>query len=421
MLSAYHSGGTDVTVGKDGAQETERSMNYEPYDYSSIAQHPKLLTFYGGWLGQKIYALAYLAVLKDQHELWITAAGEVDRLVLVLHEAEKAKHLGLSGDVGLALGEVVGRFTDGGWWTSAGGTVERAAHREQRRELDEFPDYEPDTGQAPFQPQLVLEHDAVYPVAAPAISALDTALLKVGGAMNALDVSRLGVLLSGFCYRTTPRLDVGFVNSVLNDLASHDLTDLEAENEFRRAVGLSEVAQDRRPLSITHPTPMPAPSLPSDGPAVIGGHDPFARHLGSLEDHNALILACVFRRFDLAVPSSDSDSHLHAELASMKKALHAVSSQAVIGNPSENGTAQIASDVATEPGHFWVEDTAKYLGADRLGVNLRKYMYRLLEKGSLPKKKINGRYVFYKSDLDMVIANGDQKRGRGRPRGSHSA
>jgi len=42
--------------------------------------------------------------------------------------------------------------------------------------------------------------------------------MKVAVALNALDISRLGVLLSGFCYRSTPQIDVGFINSVLKDL-----------------------------------------------------------------------------------------------------------------------------------------------------------------------------------------------------------
>ncbi len=214
---------------------------------------------------------------------------------------------------------------------------------------------------------------------------------------------------------------MGFVNSVLNDLAAHDLTDLQAENEFRRAVGLSEVAEDRRPLSIAHPTPMPAPSLPSDGPAVLGGQDPFARDLGSLEDHSDLILACVFQRFDLTVPPTDSDAARHPELPTITKALRAILDQAVDGSPSRKTATQPASDAAKDPGHFWIDDAAKYLGADQLGVNPKKFMYRLVEKGALPKKKINGRFVFYKADLDRVIANGDQRRGRGRPRRPHSA
>jgi len=52
---------------------------------------------------------------------------------------------------------------------------------------------------------------------------LDAVLMKVAVALNALDISRLGVLLSGFCYRSTPQIDVGFINSVLKDLYTKPL------------------------------------------------------------------------------------------------------------------------------------------------------------------------------------------------------
>jgi len=88
-------------------------VSQEPYNYNIIAQQPKLLAFYAGWLGQKAYALAYSAVLRDRHELWANAAGEVDRLLLLAHEAAKLKHVDLSGDVGLALSELLARFSSG--------------------------------------------------------------------------------------------------------------------------------------------------------------------------------------------------------------------------------------------------------------------------------------------------------------------
>ena len=78
-------------------------------------------------------------------------------------------------------------------------------------------------------------------------------------------------------------------------------------------------------------------------------------------------------------------------------------------------------DAAVDRGHFWIDEAIIYLGANQLGVNPRKFMYRLVEKGALPGKKINGRFVFYKADLDRVIANGDHKRSPGRPKKHHSA
>ncbi len=232
-------------------------MPTEPYNYELIAQHPKLLALYSGWVGQKICFLTHSAVTWDRSDLWSAAATEVDRLILVLNCANKAKVLNLSSETGAALGKLVGYFESGGWWTSKDGTRERMACQQARREQDEFSDDEPDPDHAPFQPQLLLERDTQYLVAPTVTDQLDAVLMQAAVAMDNLDVCRLGVSLSGFCYRSTLQLGVPFINSVLNNLAACDMTDLESENEFRRAVGLSEVSENRRPRSLTDPAPVP--------------------------------------------------------------------------------------------------------------------------------------------------------------------
>ncbi len=71
---------------------------------------------------------------------------------------------------------------------------------------------------------------------------------------------------------------------------------------------------------------------------------------------------------------------------------------------------------------LWMHEAIAYLGLDRLGLaRPDKAMYRLVEKGALHPKKIAGHLAFNKTELDIVAANGDQKRGRGRPKKSHSA
>ncbi len=66
---------------------------------------------------------------------------------------------------------------------------------------------------------------------------------------------------------------------------------------------------------------------------------------------------------------------------------------------------------------YWMHEAITYLGLDRLGLTRPdKAIYRLIAKGALHPKKIAGRFVFDKKELDILIANGDQKRGRGRPR-----
>jgi hypothetical protein len=71
---------------------------------------------------------------------------------------------------------------------------------------------------------------------------------------------------------------------------------------------------------------------------------------------------------------------------------------------------------------YWMHEAIIYLGLDRLGLaRPDKAIYRLIAKGALHPKKISGHFAFDKKELDLVARNGDQKRGRGRPRRPHSA
>ena len=66
---------------------------------------------------------------------------------------------------------------------------------------------------------------------------------------------------------------------------------------------------------------------------------------------------------------------------------------------------------------LWMHEAITYLGLDRLGLARPDLaMHRLIRKGALHPKKISGHLAFAKTELDIVVANGDQKRGRGRPR-----
>jgi hypothetical protein len=382
-------------------------MSTEPYNYELIAQHPKLLAIYSGWLGQKICYLTHSAVTWDQSNAWSAAATEVDRLVLVLHYADKAKVLKLSGETETALGKLVGYFAASGWWTSRDGTRERAACQRDRREQGEFPDRELDPDATPFQPRLLLECDPAYSVASTVINQLDALLMQTSVTTDNLDVCRLGVMLSGFCYRSTSQLGLPFIDSVLDNLAARGVTDLQAENAFRRAVGLSEVTADRLPLSLTDLPPVP-PLVLEDITTDHNSPYSFPRYRSDLADHRGLVLGCVFNRFDVTVPPTENDALQYPELARLKKKLQASSVKAT----KSKGKMNLAEQTV-----FWAEEALEYLGIARR--NLARpdmALQRLIQKGALRPTKIGGRLVFKKAELDRVLEKGDQSPRRGRPR-----
>jgi hypothetical protein len=140
-----------------------------------------------------------------------------------------------------------------------------------------------------------------------------------------------------------------------------------------------------------------------------------------MTDQRDLVLGCVFNRFDVIVPPAERDASQYPELVELKKTLQAVFVETTKSlSPGTEGERQ-GKDAGAVRGHLWIDDAIRYLGADQLGVNPQKFIYRLIKKGALPAKKINGRFVFFKADLDRMIANGDHKRTRGRPRKGPSA
>ncbi|MDP6545889.1 MAG: helix-turn-helix domain-containing protein [Phycisphaerae bacterium] len=365
-------------------------MTTKPYNYELIVQHPKLLAFYSGWLGQKICYMTHAAVIDNRPDFWFAAAAEVDRLVLILHCAVKAGRFKLPRETRAVLGEFVGHYADGDWWISDVGRRERAAHNRERQEGE-------NPGDVSFHPWLLLEHDREYSVAATLLKLLGEALMQAAVVMEALGVCRMGVLLAGFCYRLTPRLDAWFINSIFNDLAAYGMTDRQAVNEFKRTLGLKDV------------------------PAGHDEGDLCESYVGNMTNYRNLVLACIFRHFDVMLPPAESDVSHYPELAGLKKKLRASLAKATKSFSSGTRGGCLRNDAGGSDGHLWIDDVIAYLGVDQLGVNSQKFVYRLIKKGALPAKKINGRFVFFKADLDRMIANGDHRRTRGRPRKPPSA
>jgi len=73
--------------------------------------------------------------------------------------------------------------------------------------------------------------------------------------------------------------------------------------------------------------------------------------------------------------------------------------------------------ISIAPPTLWIKEAITYLGLDRVDLKRPdKAIHRLIKKKALKPKKITGRLCFDRAELDKVLANGDHKRGRGRPR-----
>jgi hypothetical protein len=80
----------------------------------------------------------------------------------------------------------------------------------------------------------------------------------------------------------------------------------------------------------------------------------------------------------------------------------------------ENSESKPVSDKAPI---LWLTEAITYLGLDRLGLARPDLaMHRLIRKGALHPKKIAGHLAFDKKELQVIAANGDRQRGKGRPK-----
>ena len=170
---------------------------------------------------------------------------------------------------------------------------------------------------------------------------------------------------------------------------------------------MSEISKDRRSRSISDPTPAPPLTL-DDVTASSSGNNSFEPYIGDMTGQRDLILACVFDRFDAAVPPAESDASQYPKLADLKKTLRTASVKA---------TKSVGKPITTEQTEFWTQEAIEYLGLDRLGLARPDIiLQRLVKQGALQPTKIDRRNVFKKADLDRVREKGDQVPRRGRPR-----
>ncbi len=77
-----------------------------------------------------------------------------------------------------------------------------------------------------------------------------------------------------------------------------------------------------------------------------------------------------------------------------------------------------AGVVAVDQDVFHVDDAARYLGMKVKRPD--NAMLRLIERGDLPRTKINGKLVFSRDNLDRLKSHGSRRSRRGRPPGSRN-
>ncbi len=111
------------------------------------------MSFYCGWIGQRICVRLHQAVLDGDASMWRDACREFDRLLVLLDHRQKQNETALPEPAVTDLAELLELLCeDGGWWSGA-----EAA--EQRYPDDERPsDFEDAIEQAikgqPFVPYL---------------------------------------------------------------------------------------------------------------------------------------------------------------------------------------------------------------------------------------------------------------------------
>ena len=94
-----------------------------------------------------------------------------------------------------------------------------------------------------------------------------------------------------------------------------------------------------------------------------------------MADQRDLILACVFHRFDVAVPPTENDASLYPELADLTKTFRTASAEA----KRTRGKTKL-----TEETRFWTEEAITYFGLDRCGLARSDLaLQRLIRKGVL--------------------------------------
>ena len=246
-------------------------MPNRSYDYAKLNDHPKVLAFLLGWLGQKVVWLTHQAFIEDSAGRWDWASREVYRICHLCRQVE-------SGDDAeqKRMLSVTGWYGQNGFWVSEEG-------REYRRSLhkptdDLYPFLYPDCGDGlpedshffPRLPDVVGAPGKTFAAVAESLYRLierAAATLKCGGGLQ------LGLGLAGHCFSTSTSDMQANAKRLLEDMLHCGLI---SEADAARLARLPQPAPDS---TSTGPPPLPTsgssdPQIPRPpgSPPRVGRH-----------------------------------------------------------------------------------------------------------------------------------------------------
>ena len=294
------------------------------YDYKLIMMHPQLLSAYSGWISQKICYLTVKAILGDQIGIWQQADLEVNRLLLLFAEAERASLITRDWRNGPLWPKLSRDYGDGGWWFGEEGVTDRYPPEKEQDIRDSFLENAFTGNHGTLFPRLSPGEPSIQRLGRGPLAALGGVVGWLGRKLGNLGVCRAGIALSGIFYRLGPALTPGFISTTLKDLAAQNVSDLAAENRFRESLEMVKLLDDRTYEVGPRSSPAPSP------PFTTGDRDPaqqapervdFNAMRALDENDRALALACVFDHFGVPVPPVQFEEIQAAHLPGLRNEL----------------------------------------------------------------------------------------------------
>ncbi len=366
------------------------------------------MSFYCGWIGQRICVRLHQAVLDGDARMWRDACREFDRLLVLLDQRQQENETALPEPAVTDLAELLDLLCeDGGWWSGAEASEQRYPDEERTSDFEDAIDQAIED--QPFVPYLNADAP-VYFVAGRILEPLTRTVHAIAEALGQSDPCRLGAALAGLSYRISSGYRLNFLHDVLDRLADLDMSSLAAENALRRELSLVEWDQGRTlRIDFDVPAQKPDGSAARKTPKRTGGFSRF--RLVEKFPNEPLVLMMVFGRFDVEVPPIVSD----AELFDVEAIKRRIRQQASISK-GESQTPELPVDDDQEiPEMLHTDEAIKYLGISRRGLKRPEMaLQRVAKNHGLKPVKVGGRNLYKREELDRVLRGKSRRKRRGK-------